>query len=134
MSETPSEEGFETVSVDDRGVQSLQLCARLDALEACTVELLLRFDESKRNMDRYYHAFLELETVVNQLAENQNGLTEFIQNMPARTADGGGARRGARGGGERRARTGAGRTAACTARGPARPAPRGSAGRAGRAR
>jgi hypothetical protein len=33
-------------------------------------------------MDRYYHVFLELETVVNQLAENQNRLTEFVQNVP----------------------------------------------------
>jgi hypothetical protein len=79
VSETPSEDD---VALDnDRGVQTLQLCARLDALEACTVELLHRFDESKCNMDRYYHSFLVLETVVNQLAENQNRLTEFVQQM-----------------------------------------------------
>jgi hypothetical protein len=64
VSETPSED--DAARDDDHGVQSLQLCARLDVLEACTVELLRRFDESKRNMDRYYHEFLELETVVNQ--------------------------------------------------------------------
>jgi hypothetical protein len=72
----------ETSAGDDAARGPLQLCARLAALEACTVELLRRFDESKRNMDRYYHAFLELETVVNQLAENQNRLTEFIRQMP----------------------------------------------------
>jgi hypothetical protein len=93
VSETPSEdEGCETPSDND---QPLQRCARLEALEACTVELLRRFDESKCNMDRYYHAFLELETVVNQLAENQNRITEFVQQMPG--AAGGGA--GAAGGG-----------------------------------
>jgi hypothetical protein len=97
VSETPSED--DAARDDDRG--ALQLCTRLDALEACTVELLRRFDESKRNMDRYYHAFLELETVVNQLAENQNRLTEFVQQMPgaaggeARAASGGGAAGGA---------------------------------------
>ena len=78
VSETPSED--DAARDDDRG--ALELGARLDALEACTVELLRRFDESKRNMDRYYHAFLELETVVNQLAENQNRLTEFVQSVP----------------------------------------------------
>ena len=78
VSETPSED--DAARDDDRGAP--QLSARLDALEACTVELLRRFDESKRNMDRYYHAFLELETVVNQLAENQNRLTEFVQSVP----------------------------------------------------
>lgn len=78
VSKTPSED--DAARDDDRG--ALQLCARLHALEACTVELLRRFDESKRNMDMYYHAFLELETVVNQLAENQNRLTEFVQSVP----------------------------------------------------
>jgi hypothetical protein len=92
MSETPSgdaeletadaDQVSETSAGDDAARGPLQLCARLAALEACTVELLRRFDESKRNMDRYYHAFLELETVVNQLAENQNRLTEFIRQMP----------------------------------------------------
>ena len=77
VSETPSED--DAARDDDRG--ALQLGARLDALEACTVELLRRFDESKCNMDRYYHSFLVLETVVNQLAENQNRLTEFVQQM-----------------------------------------------------
>jgi hypothetical protein len=87
VSETPSED--DAARDDDRG--ALQLGARLDALEACTVELLRRFDESKRNMDRYYHAFLELETVVNQLAENQNRLTEFVQSVPGGAPAAGGA-------------------------------------------
>jgi hypothetical protein len=98
VSETPSED--DAARDDDRG--ALELGARLDALEACTVELLRRFDESKRNMDRYYHAFLELETVVNQLAENQNRLTEFVQSVPGGAGAGpsgapaaGGAARGA---------------------------------------
>jgi hypothetical protein len=98
VSETPSED--DAARDDDRGAP--QLGARLDALEACTVELLRRFDESKRNMDRYYHAFLELETVVNQLAENQNRLTEFVQSVPGGAGAGpsgapaaGGAARGA---------------------------------------
>jgi hypothetical protein len=85
VSETPSED--DAARDDDRG--ALQLSARLDALEACTVELLRCFDESKRNMDRYYHAFLELETVVNQLAENQNRLTEFVQSVPGGAPAGG---------------------------------------------
>ena len=46
-------------------------------------------------MDRYYHAFLELETVVNQLAENQNRLTEFVQSVPGGAPAAGGAARGA---------------------------------------
>jgi hypothetical protein len=58
-------------------------------------------------MDRYYHAFLELETVVNQLAENQNRLAEFVQNVPGAGAAGAGpsgapAGAGAAGGGEAR--------------------------------
>ena len=72
----------ETSTGDGAARDPLPQCARLDALQACTVELLRRFDESKRNMDMYYHAFLELETVVNQLAENQNRLTEFVQSVP----------------------------------------------------
>jgi hypothetical protein len=88
VSETPSED--DAALDNDRGGQP-QRCARLEALEACTVELLRRFDESKCNMDRYYHAFLELETVVNQLAENQNRITEFVQNVPGAGAAGAGA-------------------------------------------
>jgi hypothetical protein len=89
----------ETSTGDDAAHLPLQLSARLDALEACTVELLRCFDESKRNMDRYYHAFLELETVVNQLAENQNRLTEFVQSAPGAAGVGpSGAPAGAAGG------------------------------------
>ena len=72
----------------------------MEALEACAVELLRSFDESKCNMDRYYHAFLELETVVNQLRENQNHLTAFVQRM-AGAAGAAGAERAERAGAER---------------------------------
>ena len=111
MSETPSED--EAASAEqaasppsgddaDRGVQ-LQRCPRVEALEACAVELLRSFDESKCNMDRYYHAFLELETVVNQLRENQNHLTAFVQRM-AGAAGAAGAERAERAGAARSAR------------------------------
>ena len=130
MSQTPSEdEGCETASAEpvsetpseddaaldnDRGGQP-QRCARLEALEACTVELLRRFDESKCNMDRYYHAFLELETVVNQLAENQNRITEFVQQMPGAAGAGpsGAPAGGARGAREPAARNAKWRGIAC---------------------
>ena len=91
MSETPSEdEGFETADVEQVSETStgddaardnlpLQLCARLDALEACTVELLRRFDESKCNMDRYYHAFLELETVPSRTSLSERGVCVYYR-------------------------------------------------------
>ena len=48
--------------------------------EACRPQILARLDQTKSDMDRYYHAFLQLEDVVSQAVNNQN---ELIKNVRA---------------------------------------------------
>ena len=53
---------------------------RARALQECCTHILARLDQSKDDMDRYYHAFLELEDVVSQTVNSQN---ELIKNVRA---------------------------------------------------
>ena len=57
-----------------------ELEPRVRALEECCTHILVRLDQAKDDMDRYYHAFLELEGVVSQTANSQN---ELIKNVRA---------------------------------------------------
>jgi hypothetical protein len=50
------------------------------ALQECCTHILARIDQSKDDMDRYYHAFLQLEDVVSQTVNSQN---ELIKNVRA---------------------------------------------------
>ena len=66
-----------------RGAGSLpaaELEPRVRALEECCTHILVRLDQSKDDMDRYYHAFLQLEDVVSQTVNSQN---ELIKNVRA---------------------------------------------------
>jgi hypothetical protein len=53
---------------------------RARALQECCALILARLDQAKDDMDRYYHAFLELEDVVSQTVSSQN---ELIRNVRA---------------------------------------------------
>jgi hypothetical protein len=57
-----------------------ELEPRVRALEECCTHILVRLDQSKDDMDRYYHAFLQLEDVVSQTVNSQN---ELIKNVRA---------------------------------------------------
>ena len=57
-----------------------ELEPRVRALEECCTHILVRIDQSKDDMDRYYHAFLQLEDVVSQTVNSQN---ELIKNVRA---------------------------------------------------
>jgi hypothetical protein len=57
-----------------------ELEPRVRALEECCTHILVRLDQAKDDMDRYYHAFLQLEDVVSQTANSQN---ELIKNVRA---------------------------------------------------
>ena len=59
---------------------AVELEPRVRALEECCTHILVRLDQSKDNMDSYYHAFLQLEDVVSQTANSQN---ELIKNVRA---------------------------------------------------
>jgi hypothetical protein len=57
-----------------------ELEPRVRALQECCTHILARLDQSKDDMDRYYHAFLQLEDVVSQTVNSQN---ELIKNVRA---------------------------------------------------
>ena len=57
-----------------------ELEPRVRALEECCTHILVRLDQSKDDMDSYYHAFLQLEDVVSQTVNSQN---ELIKNVRA---------------------------------------------------
>ena len=57
-----------------------ELEPRVRALQECCTHILARLDQSKDDMDRYYHAFLQLEDVVSQTVHSQN---ELIKNVRA---------------------------------------------------
>ena len=57
-----------------------ELEPRVRALEECCTHILVRLDQWKDDMDRYYHAFLQLEDVVSQTVNSQN---ELIKNVRA---------------------------------------------------
>jgi hypothetical protein len=63
-----------------RGAESLPAAERVRALQECCTHILARLDKSKDSMDRYYHAFLQLEDVVSQTVNSQN---ELIKNVRA---------------------------------------------------
>jgi hypothetical protein len=52
--------------------------------EACRPQILARLDQTKSDMDRYYHAFLQLEHVVSQVVANQAELARSIAALQAR--------------------------------------------------
>ena len=57
-----------------------ELEPRVRALQECCTHILARLDQSKDDMDHYYHAFLQLEDVVSQTVHSQN---ELIKNVRA---------------------------------------------------
>lgn len=52
--------------------------------EAGRAQILARLDQTKSDMDRYYHAFLQLENVVSQLASNQAELIRSVEALRQR--------------------------------------------------
>ncbi len=88
--------------------------------EACRSQILARLDQTKSDMDSYYHAFLQLEHVVSQVVANQAELARIVAALQVRAPAGAPARRrlpprrASGGGGASSARTGSGGTGAAT--------------------